>query len=341
MTEDQSKPSRQDRASQRRRSLIDAAIAVMAREGILGITMSDIAQEAGCSYGVVSFHFKSKDNLLLSALEFLVEEYDCVLQRALAGAAPNPLRGCSPCSMPISTPASPMPTGSLSGPAFWAEAPRKAGYRERCAELKQRYREVSETLVTELVEGTGAKLDGKSIALGLDAMIDGFWISNQLLGGNGTSGREEAKRACRTYLQAVFPTAFAEVEAPKKGAAQGRLMLGVRLRGGPRDTGAGPPARAPRAESAPPNALTALQPPKFQTAVAPAEPSAPPMNIAVMNTVFSRLRASGRSAKIRCWFETSEAWTPKSSRMTPTISPAGCPTARRSPRKRAPSRRPR
>jgi TetR/AcrR family transcriptional regulator, transcriptional repressor of bet genes len=215
MTGDRPKPSRQDRASDRRRSLIDAAIAVMAREGILGITMSDIAQEAGCSYGVVSFHFKSKDNLLLSALEFLVDEYDRVLQSALAAAAPNP---AARLLAMLDADFDPRIAGTdrvAVWTAFWAEAPRKAGYRERCAELKQRYREVSETLVTELVEGTGAKLDGKSIALGLDAMIDGFWISDQLLGRGGPGSRDEAKRACLTYLQAFFPTAFAEA-APKR-----------------------------------------------------------------------------------------------------------------------------
>lgn len=210
------KPTRQDRAADRRRSLIDAAIAVMAREGILGITMSDIAQEAGCSYGVVSFHFKSKDNLLLSALEFLVEEYDQVLQKALAGAEPNPAARLLAMLDADFDPRIANAKRVAVWTAFWAEAPRKAGYRERCAELKQRYREVSETLVTELVEGTGASLDGKSIALGLDAMIDGFWISNQLLGSGNASGREDAKRACRTYLQALFPAAFAEAEAAKK-----------------------------------------------------------------------------------------------------------------------------
>jgi TetR/AcrR family transcriptional regulator, transcriptional repressor of bet genes len=214
-------PSRQDRAADRRRSLIDAAIAVMAREGILGITMSDIADEAGCSYGVVSFHFKSKDNLLLSALEFLVEEYDQVLQKALAGAAPNPAARLLAMLDADFDPRIANAKRVAVWTAFWAEAPRKAGYRERCAELKQRYREISERMVAELVAahlvgGTGATLDGKTIALGLDAMIDGFWISNQLLGSGNASGREDAKRACRTYLQAFFPTAFAEAEVPKK-----------------------------------------------------------------------------------------------------------------------------
>jgi TetR/AcrR family transcriptional repressor of bet genes len=210
------KPSRQDRAADRRRSLIDAAIAVMAREGILGITMSDIAQEAGCSYGVVSFHFKSKDNLLLSALEFLVEEYDQVLQKALAGAAPSPAARLLAMLDADFDPRIANAKRVAVWTAFWAEAPRKAGYRERCAELKERYRTISETLVGELVASAGAEFDGKSIALGLDAMIDGFWISNQLLGSGNAQGREDAKRACRTYLQAFFPTAFAEAEAAKK-----------------------------------------------------------------------------------------------------------------------------
>ena len=224
---DQPKPSRRDRVAVRRQSLIDAAIAVMAREGILGITMSDIAEEAGCSYGVVSFHFKSKDNLLLSALEYLVEEYDGVLQRALAKAAPDPAARLLAMLDADFDPRIANANRVAVWTAFWAEAPRKAGYRERCAELKERYREISETLVAELVKGTGAKLDGKLIALGLDAMIDGFWVSNQLTGSNGPAGRDAAKRACLHYLRAYFPTAFPAAEpAKRKQSGTGILPAG-------------------------------------------------------------------------------------------------------------------
>ncbi|HXQ42401.1 MAG TPA: TetR family transcriptional regulator, partial [Candidatus Udaeobacter sp.] len=59
---------------------------MIARKGITGITLSQIASEAGCSYGVVSFHYKSKDRLLLAALNALLENYDLVLQRALRAA---------------------------------------------------------------------------------------------------------------------------------------------------------------------------------------------------------------------------------------------------------------
>jgi len=39
-------------------------------------------------------------------------------------------------------------------------------------------------------------------------MIDGFWVSNQLLSGNGLAGREAAKQACIACLRAHFPDAF-------------------------------------------------------------------------------------------------------------------------------------
>ncbi len=66
---------------ERRRSLIEAALTIIARKGLAGFTMNDIAQEAGCSYGVVSFHFKSKEGITLAALDHMVEEYDRSLNR--------------------------------------------------------------------------------------------------------------------------------------------------------------------------------------------------------------------------------------------------------------------
>lgn len=71
--------SREDQVQERRRSLLDAAAKVIARKGLVGLTMNDIAKEAGCSYGVASFHFKSKDGLILAALDHLVAEYDTAL----------------------------------------------------------------------------------------------------------------------------------------------------------------------------------------------------------------------------------------------------------------------
>ena len=73
-------PTREDKVVERRLSLLEATLRVIARKGLIGVTMSDIASEAGCAYGVVAFHFKSKEGITLAALDYMVEEYDRTLR---------------------------------------------------------------------------------------------------------------------------------------------------------------------------------------------------------------------------------------------------------------------
>ena len=48
----------------KRRTILDAAIRVLARQGFHSTRVSDIADEAGVAYGLVYHYFKSKDELL-------------------------------------------------------------------------------------------------------------------------------------------------------------------------------------------------------------------------------------------------------------------------------------
>jgi AcrR family transcriptional regulator len=52
----------------RRAQIIEAAIAVVAEEGYARASMARIAQQAGLSKGLLSYHFRSKDDLLEQAL---------------------------------------------------------------------------------------------------------------------------------------------------------------------------------------------------------------------------------------------------------------------------------
>lgn len=58
--------------SQRREEIIAAAYAVAAREGLDGFTIIQVAAQAGLSPGLVIFHFKTKRQLLLELLKWLV-----------------------------------------------------------------------------------------------------------------------------------------------------------------------------------------------------------------------------------------------------------------------------
>lgn len=57
------------RSADTRRALVDAAIDVLRTEGFAGATARAIAGRAGCTQGLVFYHFGSVVNLLLAALD--------------------------------------------------------------------------------------------------------------------------------------------------------------------------------------------------------------------------------------------------------------------------------
>jgi TetR/AcrR family transcriptional repressor of bet genes len=197
-----------DQAAARRQEILAATLAVIARKGLSGLTLNDIAVEVGCSYGLVSFHFKSKERLLLMALDTLVEEYEPMWLALGAGPLPPPAvrlalmikadfdrRVASSGKVAIWT-------------AFWAEASRAPAYRKKCAELKRRYQAKAVDLVREIAIAHGVTLDAEQVAGGLNAMIDGAWLQGHVTGDWGDAGRARARDTCLAYLAAVLPAAF-------------------------------------------------------------------------------------------------------------------------------------
>jgi TetR/AcrR family fatty acid metabolism transcriptional regulator len=67
---EQSKPVEAGgRESERRRTILRAAIDVFARKGYHGCRIADVAREAGVAYGLVYHYFKNKDELLETVFE--------------------------------------------------------------------------------------------------------------------------------------------------------------------------------------------------------------------------------------------------------------------------------
>jgi TetR/AcrR family transcriptional regulator, fatty acid metabolism regulator protein len=60
----------------KRRQILDAAVAVFARQGFHATRVSDIADEAGVAYGLVYHYFRSKDEVLN---ELFVERWSLLL----------------------------------------------------------------------------------------------------------------------------------------------------------------------------------------------------------------------------------------------------------------------
>lgn len=57
----------------RRRQIVDTAIRTIASRGFAHTTLNDIAEEAGVSTGVITYHFRNKDDLIEQSIRKLFE----------------------------------------------------------------------------------------------------------------------------------------------------------------------------------------------------------------------------------------------------------------------------
>ncbi|GAB7524415.1 TetR/AcrR family transcriptional regulator [Paraburkholderia sp. 2C] len=76
------RPTGAARAPEQRARLLDVALALFARQGIVDTTLGAIAREAGCTPAMVHYYFKTRDQLI----DVLIDERFAPLRAALAGA---------------------------------------------------------------------------------------------------------------------------------------------------------------------------------------------------------------------------------------------------------------
>jgi len=71
----QKRAIKQERAARTRKEILDAAIRLFARKGLLATTMAQLAKEIGMTPGALYWHFPTKEDLLLGAIEELDGRY--------------------------------------------------------------------------------------------------------------------------------------------------------------------------------------------------------------------------------------------------------------------------
>ena len=72
----------------RRKQIVEHAVDVIAEHGFAGATLSRIAESAGISKGVISYHFDGKDDLMYEVLSLYEHEEERFIYSKVA-AAPN------------------------------------------------------------------------------------------------------------------------------------------------------------------------------------------------------------------------------------------------------------
>lgn len=67
-------PTRQARGERRRRAILDAALRLISKLGVEGVSHRAVAEEAGVPLAATTYYFKSLDELLEGALRLFVDE---------------------------------------------------------------------------------------------------------------------------------------------------------------------------------------------------------------------------------------------------------------------------
>lgn len=204
-TEDVTKSSRRAVAKARRRQqLIDATIKCISKKGLGSTTLGDVAKEAGLSQGIVNLHFESKDNLLTETLRYIAEEYDESFMRTLSSTGGGPAATLL-ALMEMDLKPSICDRQKLAvWFAFWGEVKAVPTYQKICAARNDKYEEVMNSLVTEIIqEGGYDEIDVAAVTEALLSMTDGFWLS--CLINPKTFDRHVAMSAVRQYLKTTFP----------------------------------------------------------------------------------------------------------------------------------------
>ncbi|WP_321530695.1 TetR/AcrR family transcriptional regulator [uncultured Desulfuromonas sp.] len=188
-----------------RRKLLDATIDIIASEGLDSVTFAKVSRYAGLSRGLCSFHFETKDQLMLEALRMLYKKYEMAWRSALTESVAAPEnRLASMIKVLLSQPiADPKALAVLV--AYWGVAPHRKTYLELFTESDLAYEESIEEVMRALANGreviNGMSL--RAIAVMLTSMIDGIHV--QYLIAPGHLSYEEGVQGCLTFLANFFP----------------------------------------------------------------------------------------------------------------------------------------
>lgn len=190
----------------RRAQLIQATIETIALRGYARTTLTDVANQAGLSHGLVNFHFQSKEKLLTETLLWLAEEYRANWTNALVAAPAGPAARLDAVLRADFNPEICTDAKLSAWCAFWGEAQCRPLYQEQCGSNDAAYLAVLEELCTELKAEGGYGYDPIRAARVIRVTAEGMWLDMMTM--NTPYTRAEALSTVHACAAAFFPRHF-------------------------------------------------------------------------------------------------------------------------------------
>jgi AcrR family transcriptional regulator len=166
-------PGRHASATHRRAQIIDAALDLAATRGLDGLTVRGVASRAGVSTGLVLFHFRTKDQLVVALLDWLLETTTVLHVSEEIARMPSPLDRLLALLQQEMDRLSREPRRILLFFDFWARGIRNAEIRCKMRRELARYRDAFRPMVAEVLRAEPNRF-GNVTAEGLSAVAVSF-----------------------------------------------------------------------------------------------------------------------------------------------------------------------
>ena len=181
--------------AERDQAILDATLALLAREGIAGVTMRAVAREADVSLGLVNYYYVDKHQLICAALQRIEADDVSILNPVDGLDAQEQLRSAL---ARVATPQI-MTTEYLSlRLQLWSLATAHRDFAEINASAHVRYRTRLAALISN-ARPELSKADCRRRANDIDVVQNGVWLSS-LLGVD----RASLRRALKTCEDIAF-----------------------------------------------------------------------------------------------------------------------------------------
>ena len=172
---------RRERGEIKVRQMIDAAIDLIAEEGIASATMQRVAQQVQATSALVVFHFKNMENLFKAVLDHLSEEYDAIWVELVRSPNLSPaerLLGAIHCARRF---ARQHPKWVSVFIAFSGDRASMRLYRKIALPGDQAYMDEARGLIGEIARQGGYRnVDLDSLCEGLNYLVYGAWLWDHL-----------------------------------------------------------------------------------------------------------------------------------------------------------------
>ena len=205
------KPSPAPRISSReyrRKRLIEATIAAIARHGLSRVTISHVADIAGVSHGLLIFHFQSKEKLLAETLRYMSDEHRKTWEEALQSAPASAAARLDALIRAEFDTKNQSQDSLAAWCAFWGEAPNRPRYLEQCGVNDRAQIDAFDSICGALAAEGGYELEPRRAARVLRLTIEGVWL--ELMFSAKPYSHDEAVTTAYFCAAALFPRHFGE-----------------------------------------------------------------------------------------------------------------------------------